>query len=113
MLFPSDMSCAEVKYVIAASQVDKRYRRMSEAPRFHGGQEVNLWVPTKNLRCRCPKMKVGASYLLLDQTDSSEPRKADGFTLAKKSSLIEWKREWARRMKRFKKRAKMYCPDQD
>ncbi len=109
--------------------VDKRYKHNSGVGgKKRRGQSTRLWVPTKQLRCRCPKIRTDSSYLLLDKGDGSEGGRDDydeygdygdyavskgrrgGFVMKRKTLLIEWKKEWRRRMKRFKKRAKKSCP---
>ena len=68
------------------------------------------------MRCRCPKIRLDASYLILDENENESPREAretggaKKFLVGKKTTIIEWKREWKRKMKRFKKRSKKYCP---
>jgi netrin 1 len=110
--------------------VDKRYKHDSggSSRRKRRGQDTRLWVPTKQLKCRCPKIRVDQSYLLLDKDDVAEKQTDEyndysynddnavpsaskrGFVMKKQTLLIEWKKEWRRRMKRFKKRSKKNCP---
>ena len=57
--------------------VDKRYKH--DAGRGGGvgsrrkrrGTDTRLWVPTSQVKCHCPKIRVDHSYLLLD-TDSGD-----------------------------------------
>ncbi len=83
---------------------------------------TTLWVRTKHLRCRCPKIRPDQSYLILDNEDhgaepgpkvegSSRRRRSGspGMVVKRKTLVLQWKREWKRRMKRFKKRAKKAC----
>ena len=111
---------ADEKWTTFRVIVDKRYKRApSGGPRLHRGQETTLWVRSKHLRCRCPKIRVDQSYLILDELDGggggrSGDYESDkpGFVVNKKTLIIEWKREWKRRMKRFKRRSKKYCKQQ-
>jgi len=43
---------------------------------------------------------------------SSQPAPASrpGLTIKAKTLVMEWKKEWRRRMKRFKRRSRKFCP---
>lgn len=103
------------KWTTFRVHVDKRYKKSSRGPRLHRGQETTLWVKTRNLRCRCPRIEENASFLIFDEIDDDEAgdeakRGArPGFVVTKKTLMIEWKREWRRRMKRFKRRSRKVC----
>lgn len=94
-------------------EVDKRYKSPPRgASKFRRGQSTYLWVRTKHLRCRCPKIRPNTSYLVLDEVskDADEDyRGKEGLTISRKTLVIEWKKEWRRRMKRFKRRSRKYC----
>ena len=93
-------------------EVDRPYKRHS-GMRLRRGQLTYLWVRTQNLRCRCPKIRATKSYLILDnlkydnRVDQVPP--GSGFAVKQKTLILEWKKEWRRRMKRFKKRSMKYC----
>ncbi|XP_005176863.2 netrin-A isoform X1 [Musca domestica] len=60
-------------------------------------------IPMKNLECRCPKIKMNKSYLILGRDTEAPP----GYLgIGPRSIVIEWKDEWYRRMKRFQRRAR-------
>uniref|UniRef100_A0A1A9WCL2 NTR domain-containing protein n=1 Tax=Glossina brevipalpis TaxID=37001 RepID=A0A1A9WCL2_9MUSC len=60
-------------------------------------------IPTKGLECKCPKIKINRSYLILGKDSEAPP----GFLgIGPRSIVIEWKDEWYRRMKRFQRRAR-------
>ncbi|KAM8719010.1 hypothetical protein ACLKA7_011674 [Drosophila subpalustris] len=60
-------------------------------------------IPIKNLECRCPKIKVNRSYLILGRDLEAPP----GYLgIGPRSIVIEWKDDWYRRMKRFQRRAR-------
>ncbi|TMW45053.1 hypothetical protein DOY81_009867, partial [Sarcophaga bullata] len=60
-------------------------------------------IPVKNLECRCPKIKMNKSYLILGKDSEAPP----GYLgIGPRSIVIEWKDEWYRRMKRFQRRAR-------
>lgn len=96
-------------------QVDRRYK-YSPNWRMRRGEITTLWVRTKHLRCRCPRIREDTSYLILDSDPGDYRRNGvgysngrKGFVVNKGTLIMEWKREWKRRMKRFKKRSKKYC----
>lgn len=60
-------------------------------------------IPLKDLECRCPRIKMNKSYLILGK-DSEAPPGSIG--LGPRSIVIEWKDEWYRRLKRFQRRAR-------
>ena len=49
--------------------VDKRYKHQAGrggSRRKRRGMDTRLWVPTSQVKCHCPKIRVDHSYLLLD-----------------------------------------------
>ena len=97
------------KWTVFKVVVDKRYKHDNGRGKMRKGQESELWIRTKYLRCRCPKIRVDSSYLILNEA-STDPSQKKRFMVDKKTLIIEWKREWRRKMKRFKRRSKKYCP---
>ena len=74
---------------------------------------VKVWF-FRHLRCRCPKIREDSSYLVLDKNGGDggdDYNSKSGLVVKKKTLIIEWKREWRRRMKRFKRRSRKYCPE--
>ena len=54
--------------------VDKRYKHQAGrggSRRKRRGMDTRLWVPTSQVKCHCPKIRVDHSYLLLD-TESGD-----------------------------------------
>ena len=108
-------------------EVEKPYKKPSRSKkgsrglRLRKNQMTSMWIPTRQLACGCPQIKPGLSYLVLDEVDpnadrgssSSKYRRSsnvrDGLVLDKKTVVIEWRRDWGRRMKRFKKRSRKAC----
>ena len=97
-------------------EIDKRYKSPKGDLKFRRGQLTYLWVKTKNLKCRCPKIRPNKSYLLLDEVnyggsdgDVGSRIPGEGLPVKRKTLIIEWKKEGRRRMKRFKKRSKKSC----
>ncbi|KAH8237770.1 hypothetical protein KR038_011575, partial [Drosophila bunnanda] len=60
-------------------------------------------IPTKDLECRCPRIRVNRSYLILGRDSEAPP----GYLgIGPHSIVIEWKEDWYRRMKRLQRRAR-------
>ncbi|XP_013860437.1 netrin-1a isoform X4 [Austrofundulus limnaeus] len=63
-----------------------------------------LWVRSKDVACKCPKIKPGKKYLLLGNDEVSP---GQGGVVADKGSLvIQWRDTWARRLRKFQQREK-------
>ncbi|XP_040563899.1 netrin-1 [Lepeophtheirus salmonis] len=111
----SDRDRADSKWSRFSILVEKRYKKSKKRNRnnhFRRGEETYLWVKTKHLRCRCPKIRPNTSYLILNEDpdeDAGDKKGKRGLIISKNTLVIEWKREWRRRMKRFKKRSRKYC----
>ncbi|XP_017111664.1 netrin-A isoform X1 [Drosophila elegans] len=101
-----------VHYDLQIQAVFKRSRpgESSGAGNVYGMPSTTLkrgpmtWIiPTKDLECRCPKIRVNRSYLILGRDSEAPP----GYLgIGPHSIVIEWKEDWYRRMKRFQRRAR-------
>ncbi|KAG8184440.1 hypothetical protein JTE90_026358 [Oedothorax gibbosus] len=69
--------------------------------KLHRGPQ-QLWVSVEDLACKCPKIKVKQTYLLMGK-DNRDPERP-GLTADERSIAIEWKDDWARRMRRYQRR---------
>ncbi|QQP38947.1 Netrin 1a, partial [Caligus rogercresseyi] len=111
----SDRDRADSKWTRFSILVEKRYKKTRNRNRnnhFRRGEETFLWVKTKHLRCQCPKIRPKTSYLILNENPDAEPGEKKGkrgMIINRDTLVIEWKRDWRRRMKRFKKRSRKYC----
>ncbi|XP_046660439.1 netrin-B [Homalodisca vitripennis] len=87
-----------VKFSLNIQSVFKRARdsRLRRTNTF-------LWVPVKDLACKCPKIKTNKSYLILGKEKEGEHT---GLTITQRSIVIEWKDEWNNRMRRFQRRSR-------
>ena len=68
-------------YLTFRVAVDKRYKHQSGrggSRRKRRGMDTRLWVPTSQVKCHCPKIRVDHSYLLLD-TDNDEDTGANRY----------------------------------
>ncbi|CAH1794168.1 unnamed protein product [Owenia fusiformis] len=86
------------KFTVNIISVYKSYKRGQQ--RIKRG-ELALWVPQHDLACKCPKIRLGRRYLILSQ-DNTEQRRS-GLTLDRRSIVIQWKDDWARRLKKYQK----------
>lgn len=67
----------------------------------------SLWVPIDDLACKCPKLKIKHSYLILGtyQKDASLGASHSYRLIADRTSIvIDWGDEWHQRIRRFQKR---------
>ncbi|XP_064456133.1 netrin-1-like [Ornithodoros turicata] len=70
-----------------------------------------LWVPMADLACKCPKIRVKSSYLILgnEEMHDGEP----GLTADKSSIVIDWREEWGRRLRKFQRRQRKEWSEDD
>ncbi|KAL1421451.1 hypothetical protein MTO96_004144 [Rhipicephalus appendiculatus] len=61
-----------------------------------------LWVPMADLACKCPKLRLKSSYLILGNEEMHDGQ--PGLTADKNSIVIDWKDEWGRRLRKFQRR---------
>ncbi|XP_059352804.1 netrin-1-like isoform X2 [Daphnia carinata] len=67
-----------------------------------------FWVRMSDLACKCPKIKINKSYLILGGSEDTKYGRP-GIELNTRSIVIEWKAEWISRMRRFERRASRKC----
>ncbi|XP_013114842.2 netrin-A-like [Stomoxys calcitrans] len=93
-----------VKYIIQIQAIFKRTPLEYATTNTILRRGPMTWIiPIKNLECRCPKIKMNKSYLILGKDSEAPP----GYLgIGPRSIVIEWKDEWYRRMKRFQRRAR-------
>ena len=87
--------------------LDTTFRRSNQVRDMQQGGPLELWVRKEDHECGCPKIRPRSSYLILG--NDSDKRRA--VIVEKDSIVLEWKEEWRRRMKRFQRRSKKYCPE--
>ncbi|XP_041076808.1 netrin-1 [Polyodon spathula] len=71
--------------------------------RIRRGDQL-LWVRSKDVACKCPKIKQGKKYLLLGNDEDSPDQ--SGVVADKGSLVIQWRDMWARRLRKFQQRDK-------
>ncbi|XP_065088498.1 netrin-B-like isoform X1 [Ochlerotatus camptorhynchus] len=97
-----------VKFTLSVQKVFKRSPSPSSplALSLRRSTHVTLVVDVKNLECRCPRIKVNKSYLILGR-DTEGPPGALG--IGPRSIVIEWRDEWHRRLRKFQRQAARTC----
>ncbi|KAM4691175.1 netrin-1 [Rhinophrynus dorsalis] len=66
--------------------------------------DQNLWIRSKDIACKCPKLKPMKKYLLLGNDEDSPDQ--NGVVADKTSLVIQWRDTWARRLRKFQQREK-------
>ncbi|KAJ7316137.1 hypothetical protein JRQ81_002299 [Phrynocephalus forsythii] len=66
--------------------------------------DQNLWIRSKDIACKCPKIKPMKKYLLLGHDEDSPDQ--NGIVADKSSLVIQWRDTWARRLRKFQQREK-------
>ena len=62
---------------------------------------VSVWVATEDLKCKCPKVRLHRTYLVLGK-DIRSPDK-NGMVLDRRSIVVRWQDEWDRRLRKFQR----------
>uniref|UniRef100_A0A8C8S1B1 Netrin 1 n=1 Tax=Pelusios castaneus TaxID=367368 RepID=A0A8C8S1B1_9SAUR len=71
--------------------------------RIRRGDQI-LWIRSKDIACKCPKIKPMKKYLLLGNDEDSPDQ--NGIVADKTSLVIQWRDTWARRLRKFQQREK-------
>jgi len=95
------------KWIKFSASLDSVFRRSDEVRGLQQQGPVDVWVKRADVECGCPKLRNRSTYLILGQDVTS--RRA--VVIKSKTVVLEWKEEWRRRMKRFQRRSKKYCPE--
>jgi len=95
------------KYLKFRASLDTTFRRSPQVRELQQGGPIEFWVKKDDYDCGCPKIRARTTYLILGE-DTSRRR---AIVVQKKTVVLEWKEEWRRRMKRFQRRSRKYCPE--
>lgn len=95
------------KWLKFRASLDTTFRRSDQVRELQQGGPVELWVKKEDFDCGCPKIRPRSTYLILGE----DTPKRRAIIVQKKSVVLEWKEEWRRRMKRFQRRSRKYCPE--
>lgn len=69
-----------------------------------------LWVRMEDLVCKCPKIKVDKSYLIMGNEHYSDGQ--PGLMAGRQSVVIEWSDEWRDKMRSLQRRSR-FCQDDE
>ncbi|XP_058821715.1 netrin-B-like isoform X1 [Topomyia yanbarensis] len=96
------------KFTLSVQKVFKKSPSPSSplAVALRRSSHIALVVDVKDLECRCPRVKVNRSYLILGR-DTEGPPGALG--IGPRSIVIEWRDEWHRRLRKFQRQAARTC----
>ena len=95
------------KWLKFKASLDTTFRRSSQVRDMQQGGPLELWVRKEDHECGCPKIRSRSTYLILG--NDAEKRRA--IIVERDTIVLEWKEEWRRRMKRFQRRSRKYCPE--
>ncbi|XP_053691947.1 netrin-A-like [Sabethes cyaneus] len=97
-----------VRFILSVQKVFKKSPSPSSplAVALRRSSHVTFVVEAKDLECRCPRVKVNRSYLILGR-DTEGPPGALG--IGPRSIVIEWRDEWHRRLRKFQRQAARTC----
>ncbi|KAK2188894.1 hypothetical protein NP493_120g01021 [Ridgeia piscesae] len=82
-----------IKFTVDVLEIYKRSQ-----PKLQPGENV-LWVRQKDVRCKCPKVRLHRKYLIISNSRTGAQR--SGIYVDRKSTVIRWKDQWKRRIKKF------------
>uniref|UniRef100_A0A182P167 NTR domain-containing protein n=1 Tax=Anopheles epiroticus TaxID=199890 RepID=A0A182P167_9DIPT len=104
---PPEGQPGAVRFHLSVQKVFKRSRNpASPLAKASKWADVPYSVSAHDLDCRCPRLKVHRSYLILGN-DSDGPGGMLG--VGPRSILIEWRDEWHRRLRKFQRQAVRTC----
>ncbi|GBP19585.1 Netrin-B [Eumeta japonica] len=89
-----------VRFALAVQAVYKRAPRS----RLRRGT-LPLHVRVRDLSCKCPKIKINKSYLILGVEKEGASAGVSGLAVGERTLLLEWRDEWHRRVRRLQRRA--------
>ncbi|XP_004924164.2 netrin-B isoform X2 [Bombyx mori] len=64
-----------------------------------------LFVRARDLACKCPKLKINKSYLILGVEKEGLQAGLPGLVVGERTLLLEWRDDWHRRIRRLQRRA--------
>ena len=95
------------KWIKFSATLDSVFRRSHDVRGLQQQGPVDVWIKRADVECGCPKLRTRSTYLILGQ----DPTSRRAIVIKNKTVVLEWKEEWRRRMKRFQRRSKKYCPE--
>lgn len=68
-------------------------------PKLNRRGETYLWIPKRDVKCKCPKLRLGRQYLLIGR--QRRRYNGSGYDVDRKTIVIRWKDRWQRRLRKF------------
>ncbi|VDQ00311.1 unnamed protein product [Trichobilharzia regenti] len=65
---------------------------------------VPVWVRLNDLRCKCPYIELGTSYLIVTDFESFTNKVKNELLFSSKTAVLPWRTSWRRRLIRFRRR---------
>lgn len=96
-------SAAGEPWVRLALSVRAVYKRAPRSRLRRG--DTTLHVRASDLACKCPKIKINKSYLILGVEKEGGSAGLPGLTVGERTLLLEWRDDWHRRIRRLQRRA--------
>ncbi|XP_058063294.1 netrin-B-like [Anopheles bellator] len=106
---PENHPGAVVRYNLSVQKVYKGSRSQSAGSPL---AKVSKWslipfvVSAHAVECRCPKLKLNKSYLILGRNSDWPP---GALGVGPRTIVIEWRAEWNRRLRKFQRQAMRTC----
>ncbi|KAI8425913.1 hypothetical protein MSG28_004920 [Choristoneura fumiferana] len=96
-------SAAGAEWVRLSLSVQAVYKRGPRSRLRRGA--AGLFVRARDLACKCPKLKINKSYLILGVEKEGTSSGLPGLTVGERTLLLEWRDDWHRRIRRLQRRA--------
>ncbi|CAG0895121.1 unnamed protein product [Cyprideis torosa] len=94
-----------IKFSLEISSIIKLPSEMSSLARV---RTENLWIKAEDLICKCPRIKMGRSYLILGKSHRYRP--SSGLHINRRSLVFDWRDEWLPKLRRLQEKSIMQCP---
>ncbi|CAH8651741.1 unnamed protein product [Heterobilharzia americana] len=65
---------------------------------------IPVWVRLNDLRCKCPYIELGTSYLIVTDFESFTNKVRNELLFSVKTAVLPWRTSWKRRLIRFRRR---------
>ncbi|CAH8673561.1 unnamed protein product [Schistosoma haematobium] len=65
---------------------------------------VPVWVRLNELKCKCPYIELGVSYLIVTDFESFTNKIRNELLFSTKTAILPWRTSWKRRLIRFRRR---------
>ncbi|CAH2039200.1 unnamed protein product, partial [Iphiclides podalirius] len=98
-----EASAAGASWARLALSVQAVYKRAPRSRLRRGA--AALYVRAADLACKCPKIKINKSYLILGVEKEGVSSGLPGLTVGERTLLLEWRDDWHRRIRRLQRRA--------